>query len=106
MFTNTIKRKKYDIFTYTSRNKVSLTMLAPSTERYILLYRQRRGRFGARPFLAAKHQGCLVYKRTTSVYLVSASDVLADLADFISAVTPSKKFYSWSEKDHTGRRVF
>lgn len=32
--------------------------------------------------------------------------MLADLADFISAVTPSKKFYSWSGKDHTDRRGF
>lgn len=32
--------------------------------------------------------------------------MLADLADFISALTPSKKFYSWSEKDQTDRRGF
>lgn len=61
-------------------------------------------RSGAGLFLAAEYQGCLVYRRTTSVYVVSASDVHADLTDFVSAATPPRKFYSWSEKFVCGIR--
>lgn len=63
-------------------------------------------RSGAGMFLAAEYQGCLCYRRTTSVYVLSASDVHVDLTDFISAATPPKNSYSWSEKYHIGERGF
>lgn len=65
-------------------------LLAFSTERCVCCM----GSQGYYQICGRAVPGCRISGRTTSVYVVSASDVHVDLTDFISAAMPLKNSYS------------